>query len=207
MRLTAFETYALLMALKQHFTQANYDYFKYHGKTRANKESFIQRKDRFYYQKLSRKYDSEQMVDFLVANLLKELTWVGNLLDDEAHDNYMAYLKRKQALAYTFADDLDNFFSNAPPELAFKVGSGLPPILNTIMCGTMSPETFVILDRFIGFSESLNKTLEDDYLWSKYKALPRKLHPFLSYDKDKMKSILKEKIHEYGLSNKEQKAG
>lgn len=207
MRLTAFETYTLLMALKQHFTQANYDYFKYNGKTRANKESFIQRKDRFYYQKLSRKYDSEQMVDFLVANLLKGLTWVGNLLDDEAHENYMAYLKRKQALAYTFANELDNFFSVQPPELAFKSSSGLPPILNTIMCGTMSPETFVILDRFIGFSESLNKTLEDDYLWSKYKALPRKLHPFLSYDKDKMRSILKEKIHEYGLSNKEQKAG
>ena len=206
MRLSAFDTYALFLALKQHFTQVNYDYFKYHGKTRANKESFIQRKDRFYYQKLSRKYDSEQMVDFLVSNLLKELTWVGNLLDDEAHDNYLAYLKRKQSLTYTFADDLDRFFSKEPPELAFKVGSGLPPILNTIMCGTMSPETFVILDRFIGFSESLNKTLDDDYLWSKYKALPRKFHPFLSYDKDKMKSILKEKIHEYGLSNKEQKA-
>ena len=92
MRLSAFDTYALFLALKQHFTQANYDYFRYHGKTRANKESFIQRKDRFYYQKLSRKYDSEQMVDFLVANLLKGLIWVGNLLDDEAHENYLAYL-------------------------------------------------------------------------------------------------------------------
>ncbi len=200
MRLTALETYQLFASLKLHFNSDSYSYFKYQGKTRANKESFIQRKDRFYYQKLSRKYDSEQMVDFLVSNLLKELTWVGNLLDDEAHDNYLAYLKRKQSLTYTFADDLDRFFSKEPPELAFKVGSGLPPILNTIMCGTMSPETFVILDRFIGFSESLNKTLDDDYLWSKYKALPRKFHPFLSYDKDKMKSILKEKLQEYSSS-------
>ena len=203
MRLSAFDTYALYLALKQHFTQDSYDYFKYHGKTRANKESFLQRKDRFQFQKLSRMYDGEQMRDFLVSNLVKDKgSWVGDLMNDDASDNYLTYLKRKQSLAYTFTNELDKFFGQEPPEVAFKVGEGyrsLPPILNFIMCGAMSPETFVILDRFIGFSSVLDKKLPDCFLWSKYRKLPQKFHPFLSYDKDKMKNILKEKINEYRL--------
>ena len=203
MRLSAFDTYALYLALKQHFTQDSYDYFKYHGKTRANKESFLQRKDRFQFQKLSRMYDGEQMRDFLVSNLVKDKgSWVGDLMNDDASDNYLTYLKRKQSLAYTFTNELDKFFGQEPPEVAFKVGEGyrsLPPILNFIMCGAMSPETFVILDRFIGFSSVLDKKLPDCFLWSKYRKLPQKFHPFLSYDKDKMKNILKDKINEYRL--------
>jgi hypothetical protein len=211
MRLSAFDTYALYLALKQHFTQDSYDYFKYHGKTRANKESFLQRKDRFQFQKLSRMYDDEQMRDFLVSNLVKDKgSWVGDLMNDDANDNYLAYLKRKQSLAYNFTSELDKFFGQEPPEVAFKVGEGyrsLPPILNFIMCGAMSPETFVILDRFIGFSSVLDKKLADDYLWSKYRKLPQKFHPFLSYDKDKMKNILKEKINEYRLPSERHEAG
>lgn len=209
MRLSAFDTYALYLALKQHFTQDSYDYFKYHGKTRANKESFMQRKDKYQFQKLSRMYSDEEMRDFLIANLMKEKTWVGDLLEEDANDNYLAYLRRKQSLSYVFSNELDELFSHDPPERAFKVGQGhlhLPPILNFIMCGAMSPETFVILDRFIGFSSTLDKRLADDYLWSKYRMLPRKLHPFLSYDKDKMKNILKEKINEYRLPSERHEA-
>jgi hypothetical protein len=209
MRLSAFDTYALYLALKQHFTQDSYDYFKYHGKTRANKESFLQRRDKYQFQKLSRMYSNEEMTDFLVANLLKEKSWVGDLLEDDANDNYLSYLRRKQSLAYTFTNELDELFSQDPPDRAFKVGEGylhLPPILNFIMCGAMSPETFVILDRFIGFSSVLDKKLADDYLWSKYRMLPRKLHPFLNYDKEKMKNILKEKIDEYRLPSERHEA-
>jgi hypothetical protein len=210
MRLSAFDTYALYLALKQHFTQDNYDYFKYHGKTRANKESFLHNKGRYQFQKLSRMYSDEEMKDFLVANLLKGKTWVGDFLEDDANDNYLAYLRRKQSLSYVFTNELDEFFGQEPPDVAFKVGEGyrsLPPILNFIMCGAMSPETFVILDRFIGFSPVLDKKLSDDYLWCKYRTLPQKFHPFLSYDKDKMKNILKEKINEYRLPSERHEAG
>ena len=209
MRLSAFDTYALYLALKQHFTQDNYDYFKYHGKTRANKESFMQRKDKYQFQKLSRMYSDEEMRDFLVSNLLKNKSWVGDFLEEDANDNYLAFLRRKQSLSYVFSNELDELFAHDPPERAFKVGAGplhLPPILNFIMCGAMSPETFVILDRFIGFSSVLDKKLADDYLWSKYRNLPQKLHPFLSYDKDKMKTILKEKLHEYRLPSERHEA-
>jgi hypothetical protein len=201
LRLTAFDTYALFLALKQHFTQDSYDFFKYHGKTRANKESFIQRKDRFQFQKLSRKYDANEMQDFLVANLLKGKSWVGEFLDDEAHDHYMAYLKRKQSLAYTFTNELDNFFSKEPPEQAFRIGEAwrsIPPILNYRMCGDLSVESYIILDDFLGFAKVLDRKMSEDYLWHNYNKPAQKFRPFLKYDREKMKVILKEKMHEYG---------
>jgi hypothetical protein len=209
LRLTAFDTYALFLALKQHFTQDNYDFFKYHGKTRANKESFIQRKDRFQFQKLSRKYDANEMQDFLVANLLKGKSWIGEFLDDEAHDNYMAYMKRKQALTYTFTNELDTFFSKEPPEHAFRVGEmwrSIPPILNYRMCGDLSVETYIILDDFLGFSKVLDRKMSEDYLWHNYNKPAQKFRPFLKYDKEKMKLILKEKLHEYRLPSEKQEA-
>lgn len=201
MRLTAFDTYSLYLAIKQHFTQDSYDYFKYHGKTRANQESFIQRKDRYQFQKLSRQYNSEEMLDFLVANAVKGITWVGTLLDDESHDNYMAYIKRKQSLNYAFSNELDALFSHDTLEHIFRVGSGhryLPPILNARMCDLISAETYIILDTFIGFSKHIEHDLGDNiFLWDKYNKPAQKLHSFLSYDRNKMKSILKEKIQEY----------
>lgn len=198
MRLSAFETYSLYLALKNHFNQTSYDYFKYHGKTSASKESFINRKDRFQFQRLSRMYDSTEMRDFLVANFLAGKKWVGELLEDDAAENFKQYQKRNQSLSYVFTNELDHIFSKENPSTVFKTVNGsVPPVLNYMLSGTISPETFVILDKFIGFSKVFDKVLSDDFLWSRYNNLPRKLHPFLQYDEKRMKTILKEKLNEY----------
>ena len=84
MRLTAYETFGLYLALKNHFSKESYNYFKYQGKTNVSRESFMNRKDRFHFQKLSRMYDSDEMPDFMVANFLhNEKIWVGDLLQEE----------------------------------------------------------------------------------------------------------------------------
>lgn len=200
MRLTSFDTYVLFLSMKNHFTQEKYDYFKYRGKIKnISKENFAINKDRFLYQRLCRQYDDKAIHDFFVANFVKGKVWVRDFLEEEARDDYMAYLKRKQSLTYTFTNDLDKLFSNYSPDKAFRVKNGMPPILNAVMCGTVSPETFTILDRFLQLSEIYDQQLRDDFIWSKYRLLSKKFYPFLDYDKDRMKSILKEKINEYRL--------
>lgn len=200
MRLSAFETYCMFLALKNHFTQKKYDFFKYNGKVNASKDSFAIRKDRFQFQKLSRRYTADEMRDFIVSNLIKGVSWSVDLLRDEADEVYREYMKRNQSLSYTFAGDLDSLFSEYQPDTVFNCSSGIPPILNHFISERLSPETFVILDKYTGFCNILNKKLADDFLWQKYNNLPQKLHPFLEYDRNKMKNILKEKLHEYGFS-------
>lgn len=201
MRLSAFDTYCLYLALKNHFTQKGYDFFKYNGKVTASKDSFMARKDRLHLQRLSRTYSADEMKDFFVANFIKGRTWSVDLLLEEADDTYREYLKRKQSLSYTFANELDNLFSEHKPNTVFKANSGVPPILNFVLSERMSPESFTILDRYTGFSKVLNERLADDFLWQKFNTLPQKLHPFLDYDREKMKTILKEKLHEYGVTS------
>lgn len=198
MRMSSFDTYSLFLALKNHFTQPSYDYFKYHGKTNASPDSFMSRRDRFQFQKLSRKVNASDMKDFIVANLLAGKSWVGDFLEDDANENYLSYVKRKQAFSYVFANELDKFFSENPPECAFKSKDGqMPPVLNSLMNGTISPETFAILNHYIGFSKVFDEKLKDDYIWSKYRSTITKLYPFLEFDRKKIADILKEKIKEY----------
>lgn len=206
MRLSAFDTYGLFLALKNHFTQPSYDFFKYNGKTNASPDSFMARRDRFQFQKLSRKVDSDNMKDFIIANLLAGKTWVGDFLEDDANDNFTTYIKRKQSFSYVFANELDKLFDESQPDTAFKVkGSQTPPVLNCLINGTISPETFAILDRFIGFSKVFDDKLGDNYIWSKYRNTVVKLYPFLEFDQKKLSRILKEKLYEHGFSSEKQK--
>ena len=76
MTVTPFETYKHYLSLKNHFTNPKYDFFRYGAKSRASMASFNKRKDKYWFEKTSRKYDDSEVVDFLVSKPLKEkLKW------------------------------------------------------------------------------------------------------------------------------------
>ncbi len=56
--------------MKSHFTNSKYDFFKYGGKSRATMTSFNKRKDKYWFEKTSRKYSDKQILDFLLANFV-----------------------------------------------------------------------------------------------------------------------------------------
>ncbi len=73
MKVTPFETYQTYLSMKSHFTNRKYDffkYFKYGGKSRATVTAFNRRKDKYWFEKTSRKYSDDQIVDFLLANFV-----------------------------------------------------------------------------------------------------------------------------------------
>ena len=107
MRLSAYETYCLFLALKNHFTLQKYDFFKYQGKITASQESFLARKDRFQFQKLARQCDDKEMTSFLISNFIKDKKWVGEFLDDDAKQNHVNYIKYNQSVSYQFKNELD----------------------------------------------------------------------------------------------------
>lgn len=198
MKLDGYETYCLFIALKNHFTQKSYDFLKYHGKTRVSKETFTTSKDRFKYMKLSRKYDALEMRDFIIANLLANKNWIGEMLDDDADDIYKAYIKRKQSLSYNFTNEIDKLFTTAGgPEKAFKIKNNqYPDLLNLYLQNEISIETVAILNTFVDFVSKFDEKLgKDDVIWSKTRLLISKLTPFLDYDREKVKKILKTNIN------------
>jgi hypothetical protein len=193
MKLTGYETYCLYLALKQHFTKDNYDFFKYGGKARnVSKESFLSRKDRFQFEKLARKCDDVKT--HMVANFMADRTWIGDMLDDDAFDATKRHVKNIQSMSYNFKNELENV--DNIKELFTMTDTGYPKFMVEYNFGAISLESIVILDAFIGFISKFDAKLGDDYLWSKFSFKARKFAPFLlqDLDKKKFKQILKERI-------------
>ena len=78
-----FDSYQLYLAVKLHFNSKDYDFVQYNGKVKADLNSFIKRKDKYHFGKLSRLY-KEELQDFYVANLSQKDMWVGDLLENES---------------------------------------------------------------------------------------------------------------------------
>lgn len=198
MRMSAYDTYSMFIALKNHFTQSNYDFVKYNGKTNTSKDAFQSRKDRFQFQKLCRKYKPEEMKDFIISNMIKGKNWVGDFLDDDAHQNFVDYTKRKQAFTYTFANELNTMMNevNNPKDL-FKIkDQQYPKILSDYFTGKISLETLAVLNKYVKFSDAFDLKLgEDDVMWSKIRLLIQKVLPFVIYDDAKIRKTLKEMLN------------
>lgn len=192
MKLSGYETYKLYLALKLHFSSESFDFFAYNGKTRhVSKETYLARRDRFQFEKLARNCDN--LPDHLVANLLKDKTWVGDLLDDEAFDNTKAYMKINQSMSYVFRNELEKI-GDIKPALRFE--GQYPNIITMLMNGTISYQTFVILDYFIQFVPKFDAKLPDDFIWSKLGFKIKRFAPFVIRDLDKKKfaNLLKEHL-------------
>ena len=194
--LTPYETYALFMSLKFHFSQQKYNYFTYHGKTKNTSLSFDRRNDKYFFVRLSRKYTEDEMPEFLVSNIIKGKVWIGEFLDDDAPDIYTEYIKRKQSLTYFMGTELDGVLKFAKPHTLFKARSGqYPEILQAYLSGEISLETLSILNVFFCFEEPFDRTIgKDDVIWSKIRLMMNKMLPFITYDKDRIKELLKSKI-------------
>ena len=79
----AIDIYLMYCALKAHFSNSDYDYFKYGGKTRISRKSFFKRKDRFFFVKLSTKYEKYADIrNYLVSNFIKVRSgYIANFTD------------------------------------------------------------------------------------------------------------------------------
>ena len=88
-----YDAYCLYLAINNHFHSDSYDFFKYNGKVSAKLGSFMKRKDKYHFAKLSRLYNDE-LKDFLVANLSRQKYYVRNLLEQECMNNYKEFKKK-----------------------------------------------------------------------------------------------------------------
>ncbi len=72
--MTGYEAFSLYESLKLHFNKDSYDFFKYNGKTNVTVTSFENRKDKYHFYKLSRKYSDKQEIDLRTEAITIQLT-------------------------------------------------------------------------------------------------------------------------------------
>tara|TARA_Y100000389_G_C17415442_1_gene493414 strand:+ start:923 stop:1516 length:594 start_codon:yes stop_codon:yes gene_type:complete len=188
----AFDIYVYYLALKRHFT-SNYDFFKYNGKVKANAMSFENRKDKFFFYKLSKKKEAK---DIILANMLANPNaWAGELLDDKAESIYKEWIKRKQSLTYQFKSDIINLDDDFNDNFVVHDGQH-PRLLKLYMMNDISLETLVMICDITNCIGHWEKNISDTIVFPDINKLVRKYRPFLDYDKQKMRKILLDKYIE-----------
>ena len=192
--MTPFEVYKTYLALKNHFTKDNYDYHKYCGKTRASLQSFYKRKDRYWFEKLSRQKSNEEIVDFFVANFVvsgdADSLWIGQIIR-EGESTYISWKRKKESLTYVFKEDTESLLNVNRLDELFDCSKGHPPLLKKFLNGKVSMETMVIYDRIFLFGKDFDKKLTDA-VWHLVTKNMKKYRSFLNIDIFKFRKILKE---------------
>jgi len=184
--------------MKSHFTNRKYDFFRYGGKSRATMSSFNKRKDKYWFEKTSRKYSDDQIVDFLLANFVttdnpKNL-WIGEIINS-GERTYADWIRRQQSISYLFKEDCSKLLEKYKLDELFECGKGHPIILKRFLGGDISLETIVIFDIIFAFSDKFDEKLLDP-VWETVSLKIRKYKPFLNINVFNFKKILREIVNE-----------
>ena len=198
MTVTPFETYQHYLSLKNHFTNPKYDFFRYGAKTRATVASFNKRKDKYWFEKTSRKYSDDEVVQFLVSNFISadnpQNLWIGEIINS-GERNYAEWMKRQQSLSYLFKEQMNELLSENELENVFNCSKGHPPILKKYLAGDVSIENVVICEKIFSFREKFDKKL-DDPVWETVSLKIKKYIPFLNIDVFHYKKLLRKIVNE-----------
>ncbi len=198
MKVTPFETYQSYLSMKSHFTNPKYDFFKYGGRSRATITSFNKRKDKYWFEKTSRKYSDEEVLNFLLANFVNtdnpQNLWIGEIINS-GERTYAEWMRRKQSLTYIFKEQSEKLLSETELGKLFSCSKGHPLILKKYLGGEVSLETFVILEKIFSFVKDFDKKL-DDPVWESVSLKVKKYIPFININVFHYKKILRELVNE-----------
>lgn len=184
-----FDVYREYLALKRHFNSTHFDYFKYSGKLKFSVDSFEKRKDKHFFKKLAKEKDPKNII---LSNLLDSDKWIGEIsYNQEAQDVYFKWMKVNQSLTYIFEKELSKI-ENLKNDI--KVDGSHPELLKKYYRKEIQLETLIILVDVCRCYSYWNKTMKNDILWKEISLKIIKYRPFLSYDREKMKNIIKNYI-------------
>ena len=195
--MTPIDVYKTYLAFKNHFTKQSYSYFKYSGKSRASVQAYNNRKDRYFFERMSRKKTDDEIKQDFLANFVEcddpDRLWIGEIIS-AGEDNLKSWMKRSQTMSYMFKTEVEVFVSKENFQQLFSIkGQSHPEVLKKYLQGALSIETMVILDIILGYVKNFDKKLEDP-VWTTVSLKIKKYKPFLNIDVEKYKSILKEQV-------------
>jgi len=192
-----FEAYTSYLSLKNHFTKEKYDYHKYAGKTRATVRAFYNRKDRYFFEKLSRQKKDKEVVDFFVSNFVSctdpQTLWIGDIIKN-GESVYHDWQKRVQSLSYFFKEEVEKLVENRKFDELFEIKDNRHPIiLKEYLKKSISLETLIVLNCIISYKNDFDKKLKDP-IWELISLKIDKYSPFLNIDIFKYRKILKKVV-------------
>ena len=185
MRMEPFEAYRYYQSLKLHFEQESYDAPKYNYKTSAKPQTFWKRKDKYFFAKIGKMFDTPpELINYYAAHFVADNNWVGDMLGND--QIYRDWQKRTEALGYNFQQDLEKVNVESFDHL-FELGNQYPKVVESYLAGDINIESVVILNQLTGFMRKAEKTVSDPILWPDVSRKIRKYSLLMNVNLEKMK--------------------
>jgi hypothetical protein len=189
------DCYKTYLSIKNHFSKQSYDFFKYNGKTKVSEKTFYSKKDRFWFEKLSRQKDDKEILDFFVSNYAfsddPSNLWIGNIIKG-GEENYLNWKYKIENLHEIFEKEVFEKISKENFNEYFIIKNNRhPQILKDYLKKEISIETIIILNKILNFKKDFDCKLLDP-VWSIVSLKIEKYSPFLNINIFKYKKILKE---------------
>ncbi|MGA1049344.1 MAG: hypothetical protein ACO3UU_15165 [Minisyncoccia bacterium] len=205
---TAYKAY---VALKSHFGNTSYDYFKYGiAGTKANADSYNNRNDRVLFKRACKLYSEDEYINLLIANFIcDQESWIGDILDDVGRRRLFEWKKVIQSIKYTFKQDLifiEDYLADSGMSFneLFKRGSPYPPIVKFCIEKSISLETFAIMNKILNFVPRVDRLIQERILWDKCMIISIRYVDFIVKDDVSVyKKMLAEKFYRKELTNGE----
>lgn len=197
--MTAYECYYVFLCLKSHFSKPSYDVFKYNWKTRTSLASFNKRKDRLFFERISRKKSDDEIKEFFISNFAYTENPRGVYIPDliqEGEEIYTRWKKYNQSLFYNFKLEMDVFVSHQDLNEFMKCKNSQHSLLiQKYLQKHLSLETLVIVNQIFNYVKKYDEIL-DDPVWEILSLKIKKYSPFVNINKEKYIEVMRETICE-----------
>ena len=158
--MNGYQTYQIYQSLKLHFT-TDYDAVKYNYKTAVRQDTFERRRDRYFFEKLSRRFNKEKLIQYFTANLIDNpKIWIGDMKDEVYND----YIARYDKLTYMVTQDMKLMAEKGYSfnEICSTAdNNSTNPLLESLRAGEIQFESVVLVDILVNFLKKIKKDLND----------------------------------------------
>ena len=193
-KIDPFDVYKMYLGIRLHFRAGNYNYIKSEGRINANINSFQKRPDKYFFEKLAKKYNKEDMLDYFLSNFVYG-TDSGMIYKQEIAENiYNIWRSKKESMSYEIMKNISLILeSDIEFNHYFIVSNGEHPILLTMyLQEEILMETMIVLNGIVDFLEDWCKYITDQDKWPNiYKKMVR-YSDFLTIDIQKYKNKIQE---------------
>lgn len=202
-----YELFQIYLGVKLHFTSDSYDFFRFRGKTNTSFESYLKRKDKYWFEKLSRSFKGDPVDFFFALFSHNPHQWIGEMVEGGYDEIYSSWQRRMQNYSEEFSEDMGTLCKIARDkgfDSLFSADEGHPPLLQALVRGDISPESFITLDEILGFFSQFTRELGGDPLWDVLRKRSEKYRPFLRSkgvlaNTLKYRKLLKQKLADSGV--------
>jgi len=193
--MTGYDAYKIYLGFKLHFTSERYDLPTYNGKVKYKRESYEKRKDSHFFDKIARVYNIHELKGLFISHFISDSQF-NDLYGEKAKETFVGWKKRIQSMTYNFEKELDVLLERVGNfDDLFKVDDGVvPEIVTALYHSDISLETFIIMDKILGFIEHIDKKIDDGIVWPIWKIRCSNYSRLLEVDVNKYKKLLKKRL-------------